>query len=140
MGAEVSLRMVATREELPRIQAALEAFAREEGWPSRLEFQIKLVIEEVVMNILSYGYEDGGEHDILIELASDAEKIGIEIVDDGRPYDPLTEAPTPDTEAPLADRPVGGLGVYLVCALMDEASYRREDNRNRLALTKQIPA
>lgn len=117
MGAEVSLRMVATREELPRIQAALEAFAREEGWPSRLEFQIKLVIEEVVMNILSYGYEDGGEHDILIELASDAEKIGIEIVDDGRPYDPLTEAPAPDTEAPLADRPVGGLGVYLVCAL-----------------------
>ena len=92
------------------------------------------------MNILSHGYEEGGEHDILIELASDAEKIGIEIVDDGRPYDPLTEAPAPDTEAPLADRPVGGLGVYLVCALMDEASYRREDNRNRLALTKQKPA
>jgi anti-sigma regulatory factor (Ser/Thr protein kinase) len=132
--------MAATREELPRIQAALEAFARDEGWPSRLEFQIKLVIEEVVMNILSHGYEEGGEHDILIELASDAEKIGIEIVDDGRPYDPLTEAPAPDTEAPLADRPVGGLGVYLVCALMDEASYRREDNRNRLALTKQKPA
>lgn len=140
MVAEVSLRMAATREDLPRIQGALEAFAREEGWPSRLEFQIKLVIEEVVMNILSYGYEDGGEHDIVIELASDAEKIGIEIVDDGRPYDPLTEAPAPDTEASLADRPVGGLGVYLVCALMDEASYRREDNLNRLALTKQIPA
>ena len=140
MGADLSLRMAATREELPRIQAALEAFARDEGWPSRLEFQIKLVIEEVVMNILSHGYEEGGEHDILIELASDAEKIGIEIVDDGRPYDPLTEAPVPDTEAPLADRPVGGLGVYLVCALMDEASYRREDNRNRLALTKQKPA
>ena len=140
MGADLSLRMAATREELPRIQAALEAFARDEGWPSRLEFQIKLVIEEVVMNIVSHGYEEGGEHDILIELASDAEKIGIEIVDDGRPYDPLTEAPAPDTEAPLADRPVGGLGVYLVCALMDEASYRREDNRNRLALTKQKPA
>ena len=140
MGADLSLRMEATREELPRIQAALEAFAREEGWPSRLEFQIKLVIEEVVMNILSHGYEEGGEHDILIELASDAEKISIEIVDDGRPYDPLTEAPAPDTEAPLADRPVGGLGVYLVCALMDEASYRREDNLNRLALTKQTPA
>ena len=122
------------------MQAALEAFAREEGWPSRLEFQIKLVIEEVVMNILSHGYEEGGDHDILIELASDGEKIGIEIVDDGRPYDPLTEAPAPDTEAPLADRPVGGLGVYLVCALMDEASYRREDNLNRLALTKQKPA
>ncbi|MCY4499928.1 MAG: ATP-binding protein [Rhodospirillaceae bacterium] len=140
MGADLSLRLEATREELPRMQAALEAFAREEGWPSRLEFQIKLVIEEVVMNILSHGYEEGGDHDILIELASDGEKIGIEIVDDGRPYDPLTEAPAPDTEAPLADRPVGGLGVYLVCALMDEASYRREDNLNRLALTKQKPA
>jgi len=140
MGADLSLRLEATREELPRMQAALEAFAREEGWPSRLEFQIKLVIEEVVVNILSHGYEEGGDHDILIELASDGEKIGIEIVDDGRPYDPLTEAPAPDTEAPLADRPVGGLGVYLVCALMDEASYRREDNLNRLALTKQKPA
>ena len=142
MSAELSLRMRTTLDELPRIYAAVEEFAREEGWPSRLEYQIKLVIEEVVANVVNHGFgpdEREGSHEINIELASDADRIDIEIIDDARPYDPLTEAPPPDTESDLPDRPVGGLGVYLVCSLMDEASYRREGGFNRLALTKRRP-
>ncbi len=140
MSAELSLRMRTALDELPRIYTAVEEFAREEGWPSRLEYQIKLVIEEVVTNVVNHGYgqdEREGSHDIKIELASDADKIDIEIIDDARPYDPLTEAPAPDTDSDLPDRTVGGLGVYLVCTLMDEASYRREGDFNRLALTKR---
>ena len=142
MSAELSLRMRTALDELPRIYTAVEEFAREEGWPSRLEFQIKLVIEEAVTNVVNHGYgqdEQEGSHDIKIELTSDADKIGIEIVDDARPYDPLTETPAPDTDSDLPDRAVGGLGVYLVRTLMDEASYRREGDFNRLTLTKRRP-
>ncbi len=140
MSAELSLRMKTTLDEIPRVYTALEEFARKENWSSRLEFQIKLVVEEVVMNVLNHGHEGNGEHDIGIELASDEKEIGIEIVDDGRPYDPLTQAPQPDTALSIEDRPVGGLGVYLVCALMDEASYRRDGGFNRLSLVKRRPA
>ena len=137
MSAELSLQMKASLEELPHIYAAVEEFARGESWTPRLEFQIKLAIEEVVINVINHGYERKGGHDVEIELASDTDKVGIEIVDAGRAFDPLTETPVPDTDSPLESRPVGGLGVYLLCALMDEANYRREGGRNRLALVKQ---
>ena len=48
----------------------------------------------------------------------------IEIVDDGPRFDPLEDAPLPDPDAPLEDRPVGGLGVHLVRTMMDEMTYR----------------
>ena len=140
MSAELSLSMRTSRDELRRVHAEIGEFAREEGWSARLDFQINLVVEEVAMNVLNHGHDDGGEHEIGIDLASNEKEIVIEIVDDGRPYDPLTQAPQADTASPLQDRPVGGLGVYLVCALMDEASYRRDGDFNRLSLVKKRPA
>ncbi len=137
MSARLSLRMKTTLDELPRIRTEIEEFARGEGWSPRLEFQIKLVIEEVAVNVVNHGHERDGDHEVEIEIASEADRIDIEIIDDGRPFDPLTETPAPNTDFPLPDRPVGGLGVYLVCALMDEASYQREGDRNRLALLKR---
>ena len=137
MSAGLSLRMKTTLDELPRIRTEIEEFARGEGWSPRLEFQIKLVIEEVAVNVVNHGHERDGDHEVEIEIASEADRIDIEIIDDGRPFDPLTETPAPNTDLPLPDRPVGGLGVYLVCALMDEASYQREGDRNRLALLKR---
>ncbi len=137
MSARLSLRMKTTLDELPRIRTEIEEFARGEGWSPRLEFQIKLVIEEVAVNVVNHGHERDGDHEVEIEIASEADRIDIEIIDDSRPFDPLTETPAPNTDFPLPDRPVGGLGVYLVCALMDEASYQREGDRNRLALLKR---
>ncbi len=137
MSARLSLRMKTTLDELPRIRTEIEEFARGEGWSPRLEFQIKLVIEEVAVNVVNHGHERDGDHEVEIENASEADRIDIEIIDDGRPFDPLTETPAPNTDFPLPDRPLGGLGVYLVCALMDEASYQREGDRNRLALLKR---
>ena len=59
------------------------------------------------------------------------------IADDGRPFDPLTEAPEPDLESAIEDRPIGGLGVHLVRTMMDEVRYRREEGKNRLTLVKR---
>ena len=57
----LSLRMKGTLDELPRICTEIEEFARRESWSPRLEFQIKLAIEEVVVNVVNHGHEgDGG--------------------------------------------------------------------------------
>ena len=137
MNARLSLSMKTTLDELPRIGTEIEKFARGASWSPRLEFQIRLAIEEVVVNVVNHGHGRDGDHAVEIELASAPDRIDIEIIDDGRPFDPLTETPAPNTDLPLSDRPVGGLGVYLVCALMDEARYRREGGRNCLALVKR---
>ena len=85
------------------------------------------------VNIVNYS---GATGDIEISLFSDDERVTVEISDDGRPFNPLTELEPPDVDAPLGDRPIGGLGVHLVRTLMDEMHYSRQDGKNRLAMTK----
>ena len=108
-----------------------------EQWPPTLLYQVKLVLEEVIVNIVNYGYEERGGHKIDVHLISEPDTLTIKIADDGRAFDPLNQAPTPDVDASLEDRPIGGLGVYLVQTLMDEAHYRREQDRNHLTLIKR---
>ena len=79
----LSLRMKTTLYKLPRISTEIEEFARGESWSPRLEFQIKLAIEEVVANVLNHGHEGDGGHEVEIKVASAADKIEIEITDDG---------------------------------------------------------
>lgn len=137
MSGKLSLRMKLNAGELARVDAAVAEFARKEEWPPELEFQIKLVLEELGLNIINHGHDGAEGREIEIEIVSEADAVTVEIVDDGRPFDPMTEAPAPDTESALEDRPVGGLGVHLVRTMMDEARYRREGDRNRLTLVKR---
>ena len=136
MSAKLSLRMGFEAADLPRIQAAIGEFSREQDWPPDIEFQVDLVLEELVLNVVNHG-SAGGAGEIAIELLSDAEAVTIEIIDEGKPFDPLTDAPDPDTESSIEDRAVGGLGIHLVRTMMDEVSYRREENRNHMILVKR---
>ena len=136
MSAKLSLKMGFEAADLPRIQAAIGEFSREQDWPPDIEFQVDLVLEELVLNVVNHG-NDGGEGEIVIELVSEAEMVTIQIIDDGRPFDPLTDAPEPDTESGIEDRAVGGLGIHLVRTMMDEVSYRREENKNHIRLVKR---
>lgn len=135
MVAKLSLKIKNDREELERIVIAIEEFAAQNDWPEDLLFKINLVLEEIGLNIIDYAFESGS-HEFEINLTSDAEAITIEAVDDGRPFDPLSEAALPDLDAPLDCRPVGGLGVYLVRTLMDQSDYQRVDGRNCLTVVK----
>lgn len=137
MSATLSLRIETTPDELRRLDAAVEDLAQAEGWPPDLIFQIKLVLEEVGTNILNHGHDDGQSHEIEIELTSEADALTIEITDDGRPFDPLTDAPPPDLDSALEDRAPGGLGIHLVRSMMDEVRYRRERDKNRLTVIKR---
>lgn len=136
MSARLSLTMGFEAADLPRIQSAIGEFSREQDWPPDIEFQVDLVLEELVLNVVNHGSR-GGEGEINIELVSDPEAVIIQIIDDGRPFDPLTDAPEPDTESGIEDRAVGGLGIHLVRTMMDDVTYRREENKNHMRLVKR---
>ena len=133
----LSLCLESRLEELQRLEAAVEDLGEREQWPPTLLYQVKLVLEEVIVNIVNYAYEERAGHKIDVQLISEPDTLTIKIADDGRAFDPLHQAPRPDVAAPLEDRPIGGLGVYLVQTLMDEAHYRREQDRNHLTLIKR---
>ena len=137
MSREITLNIGGSPAELERINAAVEEMAETEGWPAELIFQTTLVLEELEMNIMNYAYSGDESAHSQITLRSDPKLLTIEVSDSGKPFNPLEDAKEPDLDASLQDRKIGGLGVYLARSLMDEISYRRENDRNYLTLLKR---
>jgi anti-sigma regulatory factor (Ser/Thr protein kinase) len=133
MGANLSMAINTTRDELERISGAIEELGQQDDWPDDLVFRVNLVLEELILNIMDYG-QDGEDPDISLEIESEGNSISIELSDRGRPFDPLTEAPEPDLTASVDERRVGGLGVHLTKTLMDDVRYTHEGGRNRLSI------
>ena len=136
-GARATFRLLDNTDEMARLDRAVDDFGRAEQWSEQMSYHIKLALEEVVMNVISYAYDDGEPHEFEVRLKSDCDRVVIDVIDDGQPFDPLQEAAEPDVGAALEARNIGGLGVYFVKTLMDHVEYRRENDRNRLTLTKR---
>ena len=136
MAGRLHLELESKLEALGQISAALESFGAEQDWASELQFHVQLVLDELASNVIEHGYSAGGGR-FWITIESRAEELRIEVVDESRAYDPLSEAPEAMLEAGVAEREVGGLGVHIVKQLMDELEYRREDGKNRLTLLKK---
>ena len=133
----LSVSMEAQLDELSGLQAQVAQFGAAQGWPPDWEYQVELVIEELVVNIVNYGFAEGrrGRVELALDFGPDA--LTIDIVDNGRAFDPFEEAPPPDLDSTVDERPIGGLGVHFVKTMMDEVSYRREGDKNHVKLVKR---
>jgi sigma-B regulation protein RsbU (phosphoserine phosphatase) len=121
---------------LEELRDFAENSAKYSGLSHEDSFAFKLAAEEMCTNIIQYGYED--REPGLLSLFFDVEdnKARLTIRDDGKYFSPDQEK-TPDTEAGLDDRDIGGLGIYLVKEMMDNVTYGMTDaNVNQLVLEK----
>ena len=125
--------------ELTRIAEAVEMHGKSRGWPARWVMNVNLSLDELITNIVSYGYRDSAEHEILVTLTEKDGALVVVLEDDGIAFDPLSAAPEPELEAGVEERRIGGLGVYFVKSLMDEVAYERRAGRNRLTLVQRTP-
>ena len=123
--------------ELERVGTVVEQFAAAHAIPARVAFEINLALDEVLTNIISYGYDDGGEHAIHVSLSADAGQLVVTVEDDGRAFNPL-DAPAPDVDQSVEARPIGGLGIHLVRKVMDGLEYARRQGKNHLVMKKAI--
>lgn len=124
-------------EELTRVERFLEELAHEWNLPEQLVLSLNLVIEEALTNTILYGFHDEESHVIEILFNLNAGIISITISDDADEYDP-TQKSDPDILLSAEERPVGGLGIYLIRKIMDSVQYKRINNINNLILTKNI--
>ena len=126
--------------ELTRVAEAIETHGESRGWPIKWIMNATLSLDELITNIVSYGYRDREEHEILVTLTEEDGALVVVLEDDGIAFDPFSAAPEPDLEAGVEERRIGGLGVYFVKSLMDEVAYERRDGRNRITLIQRAAA
>ena len=127
--------------ELERLSGVVEQFGKRHGLPTTALFDLHLALDEILTNVVSYGYDDQHEHEIIVRLTlgadGDSRQLEVEVEDDGRPFNPLETAP-PDVNASIEDRPIGGLGIHLVRRVMDDLEYRRQRGKNVLVMRKTV--
>ena len=100
--------------------------------------KVSIALEEVLINIVSYAYEDTGNIQITYELTTEPKKeLGVTIIDEGKEFDPLKKE-DPNIVELNEERKIGGLGIFMTKQIMDEVSYLRKDNKNILHLRKKL--
>jgi anti-sigma regulatory factor (Ser/Thr protein kinase) len=123
--------------DLSVLRETLDRFGAEQGIPGKALVALQVVIDEIVSNVIKYAWPEGGVHEVLVSLAADDTAVQIEVVDDGRPYDPR-EAPAPVGAVPGSKPRLGGVGIHMVKRLMDAFEYERVDEYNCVRLTKRL--
>ena len=102
--------------------------------PMKVDIQLKVAIEELFVNIAHYAYGDAtGE--ATIQTETEPGRISVTFIDSGTPYDPLAKE-DPDITLSVEDRPIGGLGIYMVKKSMDSVEYEYKDGKNQLTIVK----
>ena len=124
-------------EQLTRLYAFLDRQAGVYKLEELLSMQIKLALEESVTNVILYAYPDKKDQDIRIDMSCENKRLTIVITDTGIAFNPL-ERQEPDLTLSLEERPIGGLGIFLVKQLMTEVTYSHSDGKNILTMTKDI--
>jgi anti-sigma regulatory factor (Ser/Thr protein kinase) len=123
--------------ELSSLAEKIDLLAEEWELSPALAMNINLVTEEAVSNIIFYAFNDNSKHKIKISISLENSKLTIKITDDGIPFNPLVQQ-QPDINLPAEERPVGGLGIFLIAQIMDEMNYARNKNENILTLNKRL--
>ena len=123
--------------EVPRLNDFVAEVCEAVGLESIVAMQVKLAIEEAVVNVMKYAYPQGTRGDVTIEAVSNDVRLKFTIIDSGKPFDP-TVLPEVDTTLPAKDRRIGGLGIHIVRQFMDSINYERSGNLNILTIRKNL--
>ena len=131
------LKLKNRMEELEHVNQFVEEIGEELGLDMELQMNLNLVIEEMVVNVISYAYPEGKEADIELVAESDGKELTFVLSDQGKEFDPtLREAA--DMDVNPAERDLGGMGIFIVKNIMNKVTYQRLEGKNLLTMKKDI--
>jgi len=123
---------------IPDLQIAFEEYVAQ--WPGAKPLipTLNMALDDLLNNVVQYAFpNDPTEHHIEVEGEVLDACVVLTIRDDGIPFNPLSVAP-PDLSVLLHEREIGGLGIHLVRAMVDEVTYHRNVRRNVLTIKKRL--
>ena len=133
----IIIRLPVEVREIEQLNTLVRRFGELHEVPSRALYAMNLALDELVTNTILYGFDNPANQWFQVRIEVSGSELRGELVDEGRAFNPL-DVPSPDLNAPLRDRELGGLGLHLVRSLMDRLDYRREGSKNVLTLMKRI--
>lgn len=132
------LKIEAALDNLDEVLAFVDQRLEENDCPMKVQTQIDIAVEEIFVNIASYAYSpEKGNAEIGVEVSDDPLEVTIRFADSGIPYDPLAKE-DPDITLPAEQRPIGGLGIYMVKKSMDNVEYEHKDGQNIFIIRKKL--
>lgn len=134
-GQQTSVRINNKIEEMPKVIQFFEDFAFRNDMTTVATQKFNIVLDELLNNIISYGFNDPEEHEIEVKFQLKYLRLIITIEDDGIPFNPFRNE-SPDIKLAIDERKLGGLGVHIVKNLVDEYAYIRQANKNIINLVK----
>ena len=123
--------------ELQRVNRFVEEIGEELGLDQELLMNLNLVVEEMVSNVIFYAYPKDALADSELLAESDGKELTFVLSDQGKEFDP-TQKKDADPNVNPADRPIGGMGIYIVKNIMNHVSYQRLEGKNLLTMKKSI--
>ncbi|MBQ2299828.1 MAG: ATP-binding protein [Bacteroidaceae bacterium] len=134
---EKSIVLANEISEVSKLNDFIEEIGREFAIAPDVLFNLNLVLEEAVVNVINYAYPKE-EHEFIYLSASMHEgSIVLVLTDTGKAFDP-TAAPEADITLSADERQIGGLGIFLIRQIMNEVKYERIDGKNILTLEKKL--
>lgn len=125
-------------DEISKLGAFIDELADQAMIDPALAMSLNLALEEAVTNVVLYAYPEGQAGKVDIQAAVSNGEVTFVITDSGKAFDPTTEVAEADITLSAEERPIGGLGVFLVKQIMDTVSYQRSDGKNILTLAKRL--
>jgi len=134
---ERELKFKNEEQELARVAEFMESVCDELQLDMHVAMKLQLALEEMVTNVIYYAYPKGTSADISLSAKSDGKVLTFVLSDTGKPFDPTAKEDA-DIDVNPMDREQGGMGILIVKNIMNEVSYQRLGDENRLTMKKQL--
>lgn len=134
---EKSIILTNEISEISRLNEFIEEVGNDFSLPLDVVFNLNLVLEEAVVNIINYAYPKEDHEKIFLSAKLENESIILVLTDTGKEFDP-TMAPEADITLSAEERQIGGLGIFLIRQIMNEVKYERIEGKNVLRLEKKL--
>ena len=123
--------------EISRLAQFVDEVGEEFSLTPDITFNLNLVLEEAVVNVINYAYPKEEHEFIYLSAKLHEDSIVLVLTDTGKEFDP-TMAPEADITLSAEERPIGGLGIFLIRQIMNEVKYERIEGKNVLTLEKKL--
>ena len=137
MSTHKTVRITNQRDQIDTVRKFFDDYSKENKLTEKTVHDIQMALDELLTNIVNYGYEDTDEHRIDVRFGINDDALMVEIIDDSKPYN-ILEQENPDISLSVEDKPIGGLGIFLIKKLMSNVDYYTKEGKNHLVMTKEL--